>query len=145
MQWFTCSCQILREHKRKLTLEQFSLITIELHEVSGPPMGSPTSTCHWPTAPIAFLCLHLRTEKHFIRFMAMKSIMSNYILLNKTHAAYQQAHLFSGHILLPFLFHLQRGSVSSFSLGIKFAHTYHKAHIKTMHNSHAPLMISSPN
>lgn len=123
-------------------MEQFSLITIELHEVSGPPMGSPTSTCHWPTAPIAFLCLHLRTDNHFIRFLAMESTMSS--MLNKTLATYQQAHLFSGHILLPFLFHLQRGSVSSVSLGIKFAHTY-KAHIKTMHNSHAPSTITSPN
>lgn len=110
-------CQILRKHRRKLTLEQFSLITIELHEVSGPPMGSPTSTCQWPTAPIAFLCLHLRTDNHFIRFKAMESIMSS--LMNKTLAAYQQGHLFSGHILLPFLFHLQIGRVFSFSLEIK--------------------------
>lgn len=56
--------------------------------------------------------------------------MSSYILINKTFVVYQQAHLFPGHILLPFLFHLQRGSVSSFSL--KFAHTYQKADIKTM-------------
>lgn len=59
-------------------------------------------------------------------------IMSSYILINKTFVVYQQAHLFPGHTLLPFLFHLERGSVSSFSLGIKFAHTDQKADIKTM-------------
>lgn len=70
--------------------------------------------------------------------------MPTYILPNKTLAAYQQVHLFSDHILLPFLSHLQRGSVSSFSLGIELAQTYQR-HTHLKKKSHDPSIIRSPN
>lgn len=66
---------------------------------------------------------------------------------SKTFAAYQLAHLFSGHILLPFLFHLQKGSVSSFFLGIELNTDFFfllNAH-KLYNNSQDPSIVSSPN